>query len=166
MPTTLRQAVKTMKANNPVSAKTVAYLSPGTDRTMSDALVEEEVNSLNCVSTKISNEGSRATIFLFAMRDDQGNSIDAFFMPVDISFGGQHVWHSHRDLHRMDGATKTLTTIRATVWFGKNGFNSAKDLQFTLESRDFATLLKHAIATYAELTGRYLSPIKWSKRVA
>lgn len=155
-----------MKANNPVSAKTVAFLSPGTDRTMSDALVEEEVNSMNCVSTKIANEGSRATIYVFAMKDDQGNSLDAFFMPVDISFGGQHVWHSHRDVHRIDGATKILTTIRATVWFGKNGFSSSKEIQFTLESRDFCTLFKHAIATYAELTGRYLSPIKWSKRAA
>jgi hypothetical protein len=92
--------------------------------------------------------------------------VDAFFMPVDVSFGGQMVWHTERRVKKSDGTVDIFTTIRATVWFGNQGFASKREIQFTLESRDFPTLFQHALAVYEELTNKRLVPDTWTGKVA
>jgi len=155
-----------MSSDQSVTAIQASYKTPGVDRIFSDVLVDNEIESMGYVATKFAAEGSQSTIYVFSLRQPDSKGIDAFFMPVDVSFGGHYVWHSHRHSHESNGEIKSRTTIRATVWFGKDGFRSARDIQFTLESRDFSTLFKHALMTYAELTGESLRPRKCSKKAA
>lgn len=156
----------TSSPNKPLSSMMVAYQAPGSDRAMSDAIIESEISSMNCVSNRFAEEKSRETVYHFLLRTQEGSRVDAFFMPVDVSFGGQRVWHTERQLKKPDGSVTIFTTVRATVWFGNQGFASKRDIQFTLESRDFPTLFQHALAVYEELTDKRLVPDTWSGKVA
>lgn len=156
----------TINPNKPLSSMMVSFHAPGSDRALSDAIIDSEIASMNYVSNRFSEEKSRETVYHFLLRTQDGSRVDAFFMPVDVSFGGHRVWHTERQAKKSDGSTGTLTTVRATVWFGNQGFASKRDIQFTLESRDFSTLFQHALAVYEELTDKRLVPDTWSGKVA
>lgn len=156
----------TASPNKPLSSLMVAYQAPGSDRALSDAIIDGEVSSMNYVSNRFAEEKSRETIYHFLLRNQDGSRVDAFFMPVDVSFGGQKVWHTERRVKKSDGTVDIFTTIRATVWFGNQGFASKREIQFTLESRDFPTLFQHALAVYEELTNKRLVPDTWTGKVA
>lgn len=147
-----------MNANEPITALRAAYLAPETDRVISDAIIDQEIKTSDLMVAKFASDQSTSTIYVLTLSDSAGKRIDAFFMPVNISFGGYGIWHTSRRIRGVNHGTKTLSTVCATVWFGSEGFQSTREIQFTLESRDFLTLVKHALATYTELTGAPLTP--------
>lgn len=155
-----------MKANEPITAMRASFLAPETDRVISDALLDQEIDSTDLMFTKFASQGSTSSIYVLTTRNADGKRIDAFFMPVNISFGGYGLWHTSREIRGIHRGTKSATTVRATVWFGSEGFQSKRDIQFTLESRDFLTLTKHALATYTELTGVTLTPCMIIRKAA
>lgn len=155
-----------MKSNEPMTAMRASFLAPETDRIISDAFVDQEIGSTNLMFTKFASQGSTETIYVLTTSDADAKRIDAFFMPVNFSFGGYGLWHTSREIRGIHRGSKIVTTVRATVWFGSEGFNSKRDIQFTLESRDFLTLTKHALATYNELTGVTLTPCTIIRKAA
>lgn len=155
-----------MNAKEPTSARQASYLTPEVDRIISDHAVDLEIASTNLFFTKFAAERSTSSIYVLSASNTDGKSIDAFFMPAILSFGGYGIWHSTAKFSELDHDPDMATTVCATVWFGSEGFKSKTDIQFTVESRNFLTLVKHALATYTELTGMTLTPRTIIRKVA
>ena len=155
-----------MNAEEPLTALQASYRAPHAARIFSDAAIDQEIQNTDLLITKFASERSTSTIYALSLSGNNGELIDAFFMPVNISCGGYGVWHTSREILGVHTGSKVVSTVRATVWFGSKGFQSKHDIQFTLESRDFLTLVKHALATYAELTGTQLTPRTITRKAA
>jgi hypothetical protein len=155
-----------MNAKDPLTALQASYRAPHAARIFSDAVIDQEINNTDLLISKFAAERSTSTIYKMSLTNTAGERIDAFFMPVNLSFGGYGIWHTSREIRGIHNGSKVVSVVRATVWFGSDGFKSKHDIQFTLESRDFLTLVKHALATYAELTGVQLTPRTITRRAA